>query len=82
MTSDLIRNHPALSSNKEDNMKSVPAAEFAGPSLAQSVRPGNPYTDGGYYRGWQNGNAMMPDYAMQWAESHAYRYHGGPKTND
>jgi hypothetical protein len=88
MTSDLISNHPALSSNKEDNMKSVligaavAAAAFAGPSLAQSVRPGNPYADGGYYRGWQNGNAMMPDDAMQWAESHAYRYHGGPKTND
>jgi hypothetical protein len=58
------------------------------PRLSQVLRwrslsgRGNPYADGGYYRGWQNGNAMMPDDAMQWAESHAYRYHGGPKTND
>jgi hypothetical protein len=28
----------------------------------QNLGPGNPYTDGGYYRdnNWQNGNAMRP----------------------
>ncbi|MEH2470775.1 hypothetical protein V1281_008037 [Nitrobacteraceae bacterium AZCC 2161] len=44
--------------------------------------PGNPYTDGGYYRDWQNGNAMMPGHAVQSPEPDAYRYHGGPKSND
>jgi hypothetical protein len=76
----------------------VAAASFATPALAQTViedpgycaqfypnancqnlGPGNPYTNGGYYRGWQNGNAMMLDQA---AEPDAYRYHGGPKSND
>ena len=70
----------------------VAAAAFATPALAQAViedpgycaefYPGancqNLYTDGG----WQNGNAMMPGYAMQSAEPDEYRYHGGPKTND
>jgi hypothetical protein len=76
----------------------VAAAAFATPALAQAViedpgycaqfypsancqnlGPGNPYTDGGY---WQNGNAMMPGYAMHSAEPDEYRYHGGPKYND
>jgi len=76
----------------------VAAAAFATPALAQAViedpgycaqfypnancqnlGPGNPYTNGGYYRGWQNGNAMMLD---EPAEPDAYRYHGGPKSND
>jgi hypothetical protein len=39
----------------------------------------NPYTDGGYYRDWQNSNAMMPDQVNVF---NAYRYHGGPKYND
>ena len=39
----------------------------------------NPYTDGNYYRGRQNANAMM---AHQTDEPGAYRYHGGPKYND
>ena len=76
----------------------VDVAAFAAPALAQAViedpgycaqfypdancqnlGPGNPYTDGGY---WQNGNAMMPGYAMHSAEPNEYRYHGGPKYND
>jgi hypothetical protein len=76
----------------------VAAAAFATPALAQAViedpgycaqfypnancqnlGPDNPYTNGGYYRGWQNGNAMM---LHQAAEPDAYRYHGGPKSND
>jgi hypothetical protein len=75
----------------------VAAASFATPALAQAViedpgycaqfypnancqnlGPGNPYTYGGYYRdyNWQNGMAT------QTAEPDAYRYHGGPKSND
>jgi hypothetical protein len=72
----------------------VAAAAFATPALAQAVisdpgycaqfypnancqnlGPGNPYTDGSYYR---NDPAM----AAQTAEPDAYRYHGGPKSND
>jgi hypothetical protein len=75
----------------------VAAAAFATPALAQAViedpgycaqfypnancqnlGPGNPYTDGG----WRNGYAMMPGLATQSAEADAYRYHGGPKSND
>jgi len=55
----------------------VAAAAFATPALAQG--PGNPYADGRYHRDWQNGNAMMSHHAV---ESDAYRYHGGPKSND
>lgn len=44
-----------------------------------NLGPGNPYTDGGYYRDPHNANAVM---SHQVAESNAYRYHGGPKYND
>jgi hypothetical protein len=76
----------------------VAAAAFATPALAQAViedpgycakfypnanclnlGPGNPYTDGGY---WRNESAMVPNHAMQSAETTRYRYHGGPKLND
>jgi hypothetical protein len=69
-----------IRSNKEIKMKmklaligavAVAAAAFATPVLAQA--------GAGSYRDWQNGNAMMSQYA---AESGAYRYHGGPKSND
>jgi hypothetical protein len=52
-------------------------AQFYPNANCQNLGPGNPYTDGGYYRdgNWQNGNA-------QTAEPDAYRYHGGPKSND
>jgi hypothetical protein len=54
-------------------------AQFYPSANCQNLGPGNPYTDGGY---WQNGNAMMPGYAMHSAEPNEYRYHGGPKYND
>jgi hypothetical protein len=76
----------------------IAAAAFATPALAQQVieapgycaqfypnancqnlGAGNPYTDGGYYRDWRQGNVMM---SHQAAEPEAYRYHGGPKSND
>ena len=44
----------------------------------QNLGPGNPYTDGGY---WRNGNAMVSDRMLS-AEAGRYRYHGGPKSND
>jgi hypothetical protein len=37
-------------------------AQFYPDANCQNLGPGNPYTDGGYYRNnnWQNSNAMMP----------------------
>jgi hypothetical protein len=57
-------------------------AQFYPSANCQNLGPGNPYTDGGFYRDWQSANAMMPGYAMQSAEPDDYRYHGGPKSND
>jgi hypothetical protein len=54
-------------------------AQFYPNANCQNLGPGNPYTDGAYYRDWQNGNAAMPH---QVVEPNAYRYHGGPKYND
>jgi hypothetical protein len=54
-------------------------AQFYPNSDCQNLGPGNPYTDGGYYRDWQNGNAVMSHDVLA---SDAYRYHGGPKSND
>jgi hypothetical protein len=36
-------------------------AQFYPDANCQNLGPGNPYTDGGYYRdnNWQNGNAMI-----------------------
>ena len=36
-------------------------AQFYPDANCQNLGPGNPYTDGGYYRddNWQNGSAMM-----------------------
>jgi hypothetical protein len=36
-------------------------AQFYPDANCQNLGPGNPYTDGGYYRehNWQNSNAMM-----------------------
>jgi hypothetical protein len=72
----------------------VAAAAFATPVLAQTVIEypsycaqfypnancqnlgmGNPYANGGYYR-------HEPSMATRTAEANAYRYHGGPKSND
>jgi hypothetical protein len=47
------------------------AAAIVTPALAQA--------NGGFHRGWQNGTATASRPA---AESGAYRYHGGPKSND
>jgi hypothetical protein len=54
-------------------------AQFYPNANCQNLGPGNPYTDGGY---WRNGNAMELGHAMQSAETEPYRYHGGPKSND
>jgi hypothetical protein len=43
-------------------------AQFYPNANCQNLGPGNPYTDGGYYRnGWQNGNAPR--------ERHAQHHH-------
>jgi hypothetical protein len=76
----------------------VAAAAFATPVLAQAVieepgycaqlypdancqnlGPGNPYTDGDFRR---NGSAMVLGRTTQSTEHEAFRYHGGPKSND
>jgi hypothetical protein len=53
-------------------------AQFYPNANCQNLGPGNPYTDGGYYRGRQN--ARTPRHAMRSAEPDAY--HGGPKSDD
>ena len=42
-------------------------AQFYPNANCQNLGPGNPYTDGGYYRdnNWQNGNAMVPRIIMR-----------------
>jgi hypothetical protein len=54
-------------------------AQFYPNANCQNLGPGNPYTDGGYYRQWRNGNAKMPHHA---AERDADRYNGGPESGD
>jgi hypothetical protein len=49
----------------------VAAAALATPAQAQA--------DSGYYSDSQNGNAMISHHVVA---SDAYRYHGGPKSND
>ena len=48
-------------------------AQFYPDANCQNLGPGNPYTDGGYYRdgNWQNGNAMMPRHVWH----HTRRHH-------
>ena len=38
----------------------------------RNLGPGNPYTDGGYYRddNWRNGNATMPRHALRHTHRH------------
>jgi hypothetical protein len=59
----------------------LPQADIEGPGYCaqfylnancQNGGPGEPYTDGVYYH----------DDPAQTAEPNAYRYHGGPKSND
>jgi hypothetical protein len=57
-------------------------AQFYPDANCQNLGPGNPYTDGGYYRDGQNGHTKVLDHATQPPETDAYRYHGGPKSND
>ena len=54
-------------------------AQFYPNANCQNLGPGNPYTDGGYYRQWRNGNARAPHHA---AARDADRYYGGPKSGD
>ena len=53
-------------------------AQFYPNANCQNLGAGNPFTDGGCYRG-QKGNVMI---SYRAAEPDAYRYHGGPKYND
>jgi hypothetical protein len=57
-------------------------AQFYPNANCQNLGPGNPYTDGGYYRNRQNRDVMVRNHATQSAEPEAYSYHGGPKSND
>jgi len=61
-------------------------AQFYPNANCQNLGPGNPYTDGGYYRGRPNGFAMMPNHATRPGESDRYaqldRYRGGPKGDE
>jgi hypothetical protein len=61
-------------------------AQFYPNANCQNLGPGNPYTDGGYYRGPQNGFAMMPNHATRSTRPDGYaesdRYHGGPKEDE
>ena len=47
-------------------------AQFYPDANCQNLGPGNPYTDGGYYRddNLQNGNAMMPRHV--WHQKHRH----------
>jgi hypothetical protein len=54
-------------------------AQFYPNANCQNLGPGNPYTDGGYYRQLRNGNASMPRRA---AAPDTGRYNGGPKSDD
>jgi hypothetical protein len=49
-------------------------AQFYPNANCENYGPGNPYTDGGYYRDDNSQNRMV--------DNNAYRYHGGPKYND
>ena len=48
-------------------------AQFYPDANCQNLGPGNPYTDGGYYRddNWRNGNAMMPRHV--WHHKHRHQ---------
>jgi hypothetical protein len=50
-------------------------AQFYPNANCQNLGPGNPYTDGGYFRD-HNGRAM------QTAKPNEHGYHGRPKSND
>jgi hypothetical protein len=54
-------------------------AQFYPNANCQNLGPGNPYTDGGYYRQRRNGNAGTRHHAVS---RDADRYSGGPKSGD
>ncbi|WP_156438613.1 hypothetical protein [Bradyrhizobium valentinum] len=54
-------------------------AQFYPDANCQNLGPGNPYTDGDSRR---NGSGMVLGHATQSTGLDAYRYHGGPKSND
>jgi hypothetical protein len=77
--------------NEMSKLKLLPAGLIAAAMLTTPVmaREHHPNArqvatdaDGGRYRDWQDGNAMVPGHAAQMAEPDAYRYRGGPKSND
>jgi opacity protein-like surface antigen len=46
-------------------------AQFYPNANCQNLGPGNPYTDGGYYRsGWQNSNASIEHHRKRHHEAH------------
>jgi hypothetical protein len=47
-------------------------AQFYPDANCQNLGPGNPYTDGGYYRNdnWRNGNATMPRHVWHHKQRH------------
>jgi hypothetical protein len=61
-------------------------AQFYPNANCQNLGPGNPYTDGGYYRGRQDGFATMPNHAARLTRPDRYadpdRHHGGPKGDE
>jgi hypothetical protein len=61
-------------------------AQFYPNANCENLGPGNPYTDGGYTRGPQNGFAVMPNHAARSTRTDTYaepeRYHGGPKEDE
>src|SRR2546423_2643693 len=50
-------------------------AQFYPNANCQNLGPGNPYTNGGYYRD-------DPAMETQTAGPNSHRYHGGPKSNE
>jgi hypothetical protein len=53
-------------------------AQFYPDANCQNLGPGNPYTDGGYYRdnSWQDSNAMMPRHVNRHArQEHHHHQH-------
>jgi hypothetical protein len=61
-------------------------AQFYPNANCENLGPGNPYTDGGYWRDRQNAFARMPSHATRSTRPHGYaepdRYHGGPKEDE
>jgi hypothetical protein len=57
-------------------------AQFHPNDNCKNLGPENTYTDGNAFHDWRIGNAMMTGFAPQSTDPDAYRYHGGPKSND